>query len=192
MEQATSTLIAAAVGGTVTLAGVLIGQWWQARNAAFSIKFGRLHEDRVRAMVEIYGKLYSLRNEVWEYLKLMRQGTENVAQEREQGYSALKKSMDDTFSCYRQRKFYFDRPMFDAIEQVFKQLYKIEEIVHPHHMSPVVINKMDVETDTRKNMREELDGAFKILHGEVKDAMESLENGMRKLFGVAVEPKAKS
>ncbi len=186
MEQATSTLIAAAVGATMSLAGVLIGQWWQARNAAFSIKFGRLHEDRVCAMVEIYGKLYSLRNEVWEYLKLMRHGTENVAGEREQGYNALKKSMDGTFSYYRQRKFYFDKPMFDSIEEVFTQLYKIEEIIHPHHMSSVIINKMDVETDQRKKMREELDGALKILHGEVQDAMELLENSMRKLFGVAV------
>lgn len=82
--------------------------------------------------------------------------------------------------------------MFDAIEQVFKQLYKIEEIVHPHHMSSVVINKMDVETDQRKQMREELDGAFQILHREVTGSMESLENGMRKLFGVAIEQQAQS
>lgn len=98
MEQTTSTLLSACIAATAGISGVLIGQWWQARNAAFSIKFGRLHENRVHAMVEIYGKLYSLRNEVWEYLKLMRHGTNNVAQEREQGYNVLKKSMDGTFS----------------------------------------------------------------------------------------------
>lgn len=176
------------ITAVVAIIGIVITQLWQARNAVRALKFGQLHKDRVTVMVEIYDKLFNLRQDLWLYLKRMRNVTENVPQQREEGYRAIKKQMDDVHSYYRRRRFYFNKAMYEKMDRVFAQHYKIEEIIYPHHMSDVLINVMAVESDARKSMRADLDDAFKILREELQQAMDALESAMRGIL--EVEPGA--
>jgi hypothetical protein len=188
--QAIATVTASIVAAGAAVWAAVMSTRNNRALKSHEIMFGRLHDDRVRVMVEIYDKLFDLRQDVWQYLKLMRNITEDVAKQREEGYVKLRKQMDATHSYYRRRRFYFDKAMCERMDGVFTTHYKIEEIIHPHHTSEVLINVMAVETEARKSMREDLDGAFTILHDQMKLAMDALENGMRRLLGVEVEAKA--
>mgnify|MGYP000866550271 CR=1 FL=1 len=188
--QAIATVTASFVAASAAVWAAIMSTRNNRALKSHEIMFGRLHEDRVRVMVEIYDKLFDLRQDVWQYLKLMRNVTEDVSKQREEGYVKLRKQMDDVHSYYRRRRFYFDRTMCEKMDGVFATHYKIEEIIHPHHRSEVLINVMAVESDARKSMREDLDEAFTILHDKMKLAMDALENGMRRLLGVEVETRA--
>lgn len=154
-----------------------------------NIQFSKLHQDRVKAMIDIYTDLFNLQGILHVYLLLVGHGSgEDKQTKRTEAYNQMYDQLKKSWLNYRRQKFYFDKSMYAPIELVFKQLDEIERKVFGWHNSNVSQSDQGYDKNLRERFRNDLDAAHTILSGPLQAALLSLEDTMRMMLGVAVEP----
>jgi hypothetical protein len=154
-----------------------------------NIQFSKLHQDRVKAMIDIYTDLFNLQGILHLYLLLVRHGSGDDKQtKRTEAYNQMYDQLKKSWLNYRKQKFYFDKSMYVPIELVFKHLNEIEQKVFGWHNSNVSQFDQGYDKGLRDSFRNDLDAAHTILSGHLQTALLSLEDTMRLMLGVAVDP----